>query len=113
MILHQFPQTGITDTFSAELLLAVKSALDGKGSALISQHLRDSSSSLTLNMVQPFVDNEGKTAGVVILQQGIFPRPPDSPFWSEVTRLEDEGAMIWLVPTEDRNPMLDDDPAPT
>ena len=112
MILHQFPQTGITDSFSAELLLAVKSALDGNGAALVSQHLRDDPASLTLNMVQPIQDGDGKTLGVIILQQGIFPRQPDSPFWGEVTRMEDEGALIWLVPTEDRNPMLDDVPAP-
>lgn len=112
MILHQFPQAGITDTFSAELLLAVKSALDGKGAALVSQHLRDDPVSLTLNMVQPILDGDSKVLGVVILQQGVFPRQPDSPFWSEVTRMEDEGALIWLVPTEVRNPMLDDVPAP-
>jgi signal transduction histidine kinase/uncharacterized membrane protein len=112
MVLHQFPETGITDTFSAELLLAIKSGLEGKGGALVSQHLREDPSALTLSMVQPIVDGDGKTLGVVVLQQGDQPRQPDSQFWSEVSRMEDQGGVIWLVPTDDRTPMLDDIPAP-
>jgi signal transduction histidine kinase/uncharacterized membrane protein len=112
MVLHQFPEKGMTDTFSAELLLSIKSGLEGKGAALISQHLKDAPAALTLNMVQPILDADGKTLGVVILQQGGDPRQPDSQFWSEVTRLEDQGGVIWLIPTNDRTPMLDDIPAP-
>lgn len=112
MVLHQFPEKGITDSYSVELLLTIKSALEGKGGALVSQHLRDYPTVLTLNMVQPIVDGDGKTLGVVVLQQGGEPRPPESPYWSEISRLEDQGGMAWLIANDDRTPMLDDIPAP-
>lgn len=112
LVLQQFPETGMTKSFSAELLLAIKSGLEGDGASLVTQHPWDEAGLMTLNIVQPILDPDGKTLGVMVLQQGGLPRQPDSAFWAEVTRMEMEGGLIWVVPTEDRTPMLDDIPAP-
>ncbi|GAP20349.1 ATP-binding protein [Leptolinea tardivitalis] len=112
MVIHQFPDNELSSDFSPRLLTAIKSALIEGHPAVISQHTSADTLTMTLDFVIPILQGDKTPAGVVILQQGNFPRPLKSQFWSEVTKIEDAGGLVWLVQADDKNPMLDDVPAP-
>ncbi len=111
-VIHQFPDNSMALEFSPELLASVKSSLAGKITKIISRYTSKKNLTLVVDLVEPISGVDGTIIGVIVLQQGEFPRPIKSQFWSEVTKIEDVGGQLWAIRTDKKNPMLDEIPAP-
>lgn len=111
-VIHQFPDNSMASEFSPDIVAAVKMILSGSEDRLMSKHSSDLSSRMAIDLIKPIKDGKENTLGVIIIQQGDIPRPVNSLFWSEVTRIEDAGGEVWVVPADGKTALLDNIPAP-
>lgn len=111
-VIHEFPANLTNSAISPEVLSALKAGLVDKQAAIISDHISDSSPALLLHVIEPILDAEGKSVGVVWIELGEFPRSVKSQFWSEITKIEDNGGQIWLIRADEKTPMLGKIPVP-
>lgn len=108
MVIHQYPDGNATPKYSPDVLNAVKASLSGKPTSVISLQSGVENPVLTLINIQPILDGDGKLSGVVLLQEGLYPRPSKSRFWAEVSKIEEAGGEVWIVPTEGLQPALEE-----
>jgi signal transduction histidine kinase/thiamine transporter ThiT/HAMP domain-containing protein len=111
-VVHDFPGNLANSAISPEVLSGIKAGLVENKSAIISGHKSDTNGALTINVIEPILTVEGRSVGVVWVEQGEFPRSVTSQFWSEITRIEDNGGQIWLIPADEKTPMLGKIPVP-
>ncbi len=111
-VIHQFPDNSMASEFTPDIVAAVKMILSGDEGRLISKHSTNSPLWMTIDLINPIKNSDGKTVGAMIIQQGDLPRPVDSSFWSEITRIEEAGGEVWVVPADGKTSMLDNIPAP-
>ncbi|MEI8131492.1 MAG: ATP-binding protein, partial [Leptolinea sp.] len=108
LVIHQYPNSEEALKYSAEVLNAVKSGLSGNSTPVLNQHSSEEIQFLTLISIQPIQNGEGRPSGVVLLQEGLSPRPSKSKFWAEVTQIEEAGGVVWVVPTNGSLPTVDE-----
>ncbi len=111
-VIHQFPDNSIVSDFSPDMVAAVKAVLSGEPGLMISRHPASNPSMMSIDLINPIRNNKEVTIGVIVIQQGDFPRPIESQFWSEVSSIEEAGGQVWIIKADGKTSMLDDIPAP-
>lgn len=111
-VIHQFPENATAHSFSTQVLTALKLSLLENVPRTVSSHSNAIDQFMTVDIIQPIKSADGEQLGVLIVEQGDYPRMMESRFWAEVNRIEDAGGQIWVIRTDEKTPMLDEIPAP-